>query len=591
MKTWQLLLAALALLLPQSAQAWWQNDWSYRKSITVDTSPSGINVSEPLGRTVVLVRLHTGNFTFADALENGADLRVVDSDDKTPLPFHIELYDPQTGIATLWVSLPTLNGGEKKQLWLYFGNKNAPVGQDVPGTFDPDHMAVYHFETAAGTPLKDSSANGNNGANGPSAVNDGAVIGRGGRFVGQGGVTVPPSASLALPAGSPFTLSTWVKPGAPAGEQAIVASGPLLVGLRQGLPFVAVGGASFAAPAPLQPNQWSHLAVVSDGAAFRLYVNGIEAGSASAAMPALDGGFQIGGAEGRPFTGELDELRLSRTARPATQMMAMAQSEGATSKLVGVSETAEEQGGHGGVMLFIIKATPLLDWVVIAMCMVLLGFAIAVMWAKSSYVGKSRKANAVFMKRFREMRGHFVPIAELPGVTDQEVRFLDHSPLYHLYKTGLSEIDERVKLYDGRPLSSESVDAVRASVDAEVVAENQKLDKWMVILTIAISGGPFIGLLGTVMGVMNTFGGVAMAGDVNVTAIAPGIAAALLATIAGLACAIPSLFGYNYLNGQISTLADEMRVFVDRVVTRMAEAVASGAHNDNPPASTPIAAE
>jgi biopolymer transport protein ExbB len=80
-----------------------------------------------------------------------------------------------------------------------------------------------------------------------------------------------------------------------------------------------------------------------------------------------------------------------------------------------------------------------------------------------------------------------------------------------------------------------------------------------------------------VVGVMTVFGGVAMAGDVNVNAIAPGIAAALLATIAGLACAIPSLFGYNYLNGRISGLADQMRVFIEQLITRMAEVQANAA--------------
>jgi len=120
---------------------------------------------------------------------------------------------------------------------------------------------------------------------------------------------------------------------------------------------------------------------------------------------------------------------------------------------------------------------------------------------------------------------------------------------------------------------------MRAAVDGLFVAENQKLDKLMVILTIAISGGPFIGLLGTVIGVMTVFGGVAMAGDVNVNAIAPGIAAALLATIAGLTCAIPALFGYNYLNGRISSLADEMRVFIEQLITRLAETQAEAALN------------
>jgi biopolymer transport protein ExbB len=82
---------------------------------------------------------------------------------------------------------------------------------------------------------------------------------------------------------------------------------------------------------------------------------------------------------------------------------------------------------------------------------------------------------------------------------------------------------------------------------------------------------------------MSTFGGVALAGDVNVNAIAPGIAAALLATIAGLAAAIPSLFGYNYLNSRITTEADEMRVFIDRLITRLAEMQADAAYASNPP--------
>jgi biopolymer transport protein ExbB len=93
----------------------------------------------------------------------------------------------------------------------------------------------------------------------------------------------------------------------------------------------------------------------------------------------------------------------------------------------------------------------------------------------------------------------------------------------------------------------------------------------MVLLTIAISGGPFLGLLGTVVGVMITFAAIAASGDVNVNAIAPGIAAALAATVAGLAVAIPALFGYNWLNTSIKEINADMRVFVDEFVTRIAE--------------------
>jgi len=71
--------------------------------------------------------------------------------------------------------------------------------------------------------------------------------------------------------------------------------------------------------------------------------------------------------------------------------------------------------------------------------------------------------------------------------------------------------------------------------------------------------------------VMITFAAIAAAGDVNVNAIAPGIAAALLATVAGLGVAIPSLFAYNYLTIRIKDVSSEMQVFVDEFITRIAE--------------------
>jgi biopolymer transport protein ExbB len=99
------------------------------------------------------------------------------------------------------------------------------------------------------------------------------------------------------------------------------------------------------------------------------------------------------------------------------------------------------------------------------------------------------------------------------------------------------------------------------------------MNRSMVLLTIAISGGPFLGLLGTVIGVMITFAAVAAAGDVNINAIAPGISAALLATVAGLAVAIPALFGYNYFVTRIRESTVDMQVFVDELITRIGEIV------------------
>ena len=259
-------------------------------------------------------------------------------------------------------------------------------------------------------------------------------------------------------------------------------------------------------------------------------------------------------------------------------MLAMANAEGPGGKLVAVSETAEKQGGGGGVLYFIVSKLEPVDAGIIGICLTLLALAIWLMTAKIKYLNAAEKANRQFFKRFGEMHENLVTLPTAPGGSDKEAAYLAKaSPIARLYNIGIDELDVRRKALGTRPLSGEAVEAMRAAVDAQFVDENQKLDKMMVILTIAISGGPFIGLLGTVIGVMTVFGGVAMAGDVNVNAIAPGIAAALLATIAGLTCAIPSLFGYNYLNGRISALADQMRVFIDRLITRLAEMQANAA--------------
>jgi biopolymer transport protein ExbB len=115
------------------------------------------------------------------------------------------------------------------------------------------------------------------------------------------------------------------------------------------------------------------------------------------------------------------------------------------------------------------------------------------------------------------------------------------------------------------------MNAVRAIMEAKLTRELQKLNAQMVLLTIAISGGPFLGLLGTVIGVMITFAAIAVSGEVNVNAIAPGIAGALTATVAGLVVAIPCLFGYNYLGGNIKEITADMHIFVDEFIATLSE--------------------
>jgi biopolymer transport protein ExbB len=552
-------------------QGWWNKDWSYRKSVTIDTGPSGINVSGAIGRTVVLVRLHSGNFTFTDAMPNGADIRFVDSDNKTPLPFHIEKFDPTNGLAAVWVAVPNLNGGEKHVIWLYFGNKSAPVGSDEKGTFDPDTMAAYHFGENPGQPSTDSTANANNAKGAPAGIDDGGIIGKSARFPGQGQIEIPASGSLAMPAAAPFTFSAWVKPDQLAGTAAIFQRGGLTIGLNAGVPFVAGPGVTLQGKTALKQGDWAQVAFTADGTTTHLYVNGIEAANGSGALGAVDGSIFIGGAAGQPFNGELDEVRLSKTARPAGQILAMHEAEGQGGKLVSVTETAEKQSSGGGVFFFVLSKLEGVDEIVVGLCLALFSLAAFVMVNKFRYLALCTKANAAFMRQFRRMDTDLVPSTEIPGLDRKEAALIRAAPLAHIYDVGIEEFNRRKKRWGSQPLSSQAIDAMRAATTEVVVHENHKLDAWMVILTIAISGGPFIGLLGTVMGVMNTFGGVAMAGDVNVNAIAPGIAAALLATISGLFCAIPSLFGYNYLNSRLVPIASDMGVFIDQLITRLAE--------------------
>jgi biopolymer transport protein ExbB len=91
----------------------------------------------------------------------------------------------------------------------------------------------------------------------------------------------------------------------------------------------------------------------------------------------------------------------------------------------------------------------------------------------------------------------------------------------------------------------------------------------MFILNLGVAGGPFMGLLGTVWGVMNCFAGLAEASEANLQAIAPGVASALACTLAGLLVAIPSLFGSIFIAGQIKNLNADMNVFIDEFVLKM----------------------
>ncbi|QIA03250.1 DUF2341 domain-containing protein [Pseudomonas fluorescens] len=568
------LLICLGFVLPATAQAWWQDDWHYRKQIAVDTTPQGAAINQALGRTALLVRLHTGNFTFDGVKEDGSDLRFVAADDKTVLNHQIESFDALMGMALIWVDVPNVEGGQRQDIWMYYGNQKAPATGNGQLTFDPNYTALYHFDGATGTPAKDTTAYGNTAQSATGAAIDG-VVGRALQFSGQP-LLLPASPSLQHNAGSAFTFSAWLRLDQANGEQLILArregANSLLVGVNQGVPFVEIDGQRAVATQPLNPGQWQHVALTAEGAKVTLYINGRESAALAQAMPAFNSVMAIGAdlspSAFQPFVGAIDELRLSKVARPAPLLLADATSQGAESKLVAYGVDEEQSGFGFGSLGFLLNAVPVDAWVIIAVLVLMMFQSWIIMLRKNRTLSHVTAANEDFRVQFAKVGTRLEMFAD----DTQLAQRLQHSPLWRLYQVAVKEIrTRREQGADTSSVSAATIEAIRCSMDGVRTRENQQLSSKLSTLSNAIAGGPYIGLLGTVLGIMVVFLGTAMAGDVNINAIAPGMAAALLATAMGLFVAIPALFGYNRLITRNKEVSADMRVFVDEFITRLAE--------------------
>ncbi len=118
-------------------------------------------------------------------------------------------------------------------------------------------------------------------------------------------------------------------------------------------------------------------------------------------------------------------------------------------------------------------------------------------------------------------------------------------------------------------ISMPSYEAVKVILEEAASAQAMTLEKGMIVLSTAVAGGPFIGLLGTVWGVMSTFAGIAEKNSASLTAMAPGVAAALVATVTGLLVAIPAMFAYNFMVTTIRHLTQELDGFASRYANQI----------------------
>jgi biopolymer transport protein TolQ len=217
-------------------------------------------------------------------------------------------------------------------------------------------------------------------------------------------------------------------------------------------------------------------------------------------------------------------------------------------------------------------------------------FSWTVMITKARQLYRAGKMGKKFFAAYRATRD---PLE----VAQRGVEF-DGAPAYELYYTGAEELEYQLKnnpiqITRAKSLSHtagatatgaqtdilarqittkispSSFDSVRVAMERAASQQAMSLEKGMIILSTAVAGGPFIGLLGTVWGVMETFSGIAKAASASLTAMAPGVAGALIATVTGLMVAIPAMFAYNYMVTSIRSITQELDGFASEYATAL----------------------
>jgi len=179
-------------------------------------------------------------------------------------------------------------------------------------------------------------------------------------------------------------------------------------------------------------------------------------------------------------------------------------------------------------------------------------------------------------RRLRRESDQFVERLERADRLDDaysSIMALPESPFTRVFKRGMTFYSELRPARAGgevRGLLPTQLEVLRLVLEKEEADERDSLTRGLYWLAIFASTAPLLGLLGTVLGVMNSFIGVAAAGSSNITAVAPGIAEALVATAGGLVVAIPAAIGYNYLTGRLNLFMGELEGFSSEFIGALA---------------------
>jgi biopolymer transport protein TolQ len=185
------------------------------------------------------------------------------------------------------------------------------------------------------------------------------------------------------------------------------------------------------------------------------------------------------------------------------------------------------------------------------------------------------------IKQFRRFRAESDTFMRRVGgaeTTDEAfhaVSMMDASPFTRLFQRGLGFFREMRPGAaragsDVRGLSPAQLEVLRMVLEKEEGEERDDAARGVGWLAIVATVAPLLGLLGTVLGVMTSFIGVAQAGSSSINAVAPGVAEALLTTAGGLVVAIPAAMAYNYLTGKLNDFMGEMEGISSELIATLA---------------------
>jgi biopolymer transport protein TolQ len=201
-----------------------------------------------------------------------------------------------------------------------------------------------------------------------------------------------------------------------------------------------------------------------------------------------------------------------------------------------------------GLLDLVLSAGPLAQLVML----ILLGMSVfswAIAFSKYGLLRTAASKDSLFLKAFRRVG----KLADMNAASEQ----YKPAPLVTVFEYGYEELARQVNKY-GKIRSGDAIERVMLLASNEETARMQKSMGWLA--TIA-SAAPFIGLFGTVWGILQSFRGLGAAGGATLRAVAPGIAEALIATAFGLFAAIPALIFYNYFSQQIREIRARMQDF------------------------------